>query len=254
MSGEKIDNAFISYASEILADTNNGLSGSQIIKYCNSYAVDFAVNTPVTSPDFGKFGSIIPNKRTALYKNLSVFSGRQQFTIIKELCEIPLFKDNQDVQNLKKTLFTRFSRFATGTLYTDTYEPTGWERVDRSIDEMKSRLEVASTEEQYQAIGMLGRETLITIAQQVFDPNKHPTIDGVEASTTDAKRMLEAYLEYELAEASEKTRKFAKASVDLGNQLTHDRSANKRDASMCLISIISVASMVKMIRENTLYY
>jgi hypothetical protein len=251
MNNQKIDDAFISYASDTLADTNKGLSGSQIIKYCNSYAVDFAVNTPVTSPDFGKFGSIIPNKRTALYRNLCEFNGRQQFTIIKELCELPVFKNNQEVQKLKKTLFTRFSGFATGTLYTDTYQPTGWERVDRSIDEMKSRLEVAATEEQFQAIGMLGRETLITIAQQVFDADKHPTLDNVEASTTDAKRMLDAFLQYELSGTSERPRKFARASVDLGNQLTHDRGATKRDASMCLISVTAVASLIKMIQENS---
>ena len=45
---------------------------------------------------------------------------------------------------------------------------------------------------------MIGRETLITIARQVFDADKHLTIDGVEASKTDAKRMLEAFLNYEL--------------------------------------------------------
>lgn len=64
----KIDDVFISHASDILADTNSGLSGSQIIKECNSYAIDFNVSIPITSPNFGKFGSIIPNKRTALYK------------------------------------------------------------------------------------------------------------------------------------------------------------------------------------------
>lgn len=87
---KKIDDTFISYASDILGETNSGLSGSQIVKYCNSYAIDFAVTIPVSSPDFGKFGSIVPNKRTALYRNLSAFDGPQQFTIIKELCELPL--------------------------------------------------------------------------------------------------------------------------------------------------------------------
>ena len=252
MTVEKIDDVFIACASDKLADTKRGLSGSQIIKYCNSYAVDFGVNTPVTSSYFGKFGSIIPNKRTALHRNLREFNGRQQFTIVKELCELPFFEDNQEVQELKKTLFTQFSRFATSHLYIDKYQPTGWERVDRSIDEMKCRLEVADTEEQFQVIGMLGRETLITIAQQVFDSDKHPILDGIEISATDGKRMLEAFLKYELAESSEKARKFAKTSVDLGNQLTHDRSASKRDAYMCLISVTSVASMIKMIQENSL--
>ncbi len=252
MGTDKIDNAFISYASDVLADTNRGLSGSQIVKYCNSYAVNLGVNIPVTSPDFGKFGSIIPNKRTALYKNLSQFNGNQQFVIIKELCELPLFEDNKDVQALKKTLFSRFNRFATSTLYLEQYQPTGWERVDRAIDEMKSRLEIANTEEQFQAIGMLGRETIITVAQQVFDRKLHKADGDVEPSDTDAKRMLDAFLGYELSGPSnERTRKFAKSAVDMANHLTHDRMATKRDASMCLISVTAVASMIKIIQESS---
>lgn len=250
METNKIDDSFISHAADILGDTNQGLSGSQIVKYCNSYAVDFDVKIPITSSDFGKFGSIVPNKRTALYKNLIEFNGNQQFVIIKELSELPIFEKNEEVAKLKSNLFKRYSKFATSNLYMEEYQPTGWERVDRSIDEMKSRLEVAETEEHFQAIGMIGRETLITIAQQVFEADKHPTIDGVEASKTDAKRMLEAFLNYELKETSEKARKFAKVSVDLGNQLTHDRGATKREATMCLISINSIAALIKTINDN----
>ena len=131
------------------------------------------------------------------------------------------------------------------------YQPTGGERVDRSIDEMKNRLEVANAEEQFQAIGMLGRETIITVAQQVFDRTLHKTEDGVEPSETDAKRMLDAFLGCELAGASnERTRKFTKSAVDMANQLTHDRMAMKRDASMCLASVTSVAALMKLIQEN----
>ena len=97
---KKIDDVFISHASDILADTNSGLSGSQIIKECNSYAIDFNVSIPVTSPDFGKFGSIIPNKRTALYKNLREFNGKQQFIIIKKLCELPIFEGNKKAEDI----------------------------------------------------------------------------------------------------------------------------------------------------------
>jgi hypothetical protein len=251
MVTEKIDDAFISYASDTLADTHHGLTGAQIVKYSNSYAVDFGVNIPVTSPDFGKFGSIIPNKRTAMYKNLREFNGRQQFVIIKDLCELPLFENNREVDELRKKLFAKFSRFAVSDLYLEKYEPTGWERVDRSIEEMKSRLEIANSEEQFQAIGMLGRETLITIAQQVFDATKHQTLDEVETSTTDAKRMLEAFLQFELTDSSKTARKFAKSSVDLANQLTHHRNATKRDASICLVAVTAVASLIKLIQESS---
>lgn len=37
-----INNEYLSYAARILADTNEGLSGSEICKFCNQYAVKYA--------------------------------------------------------------------------------------------------------------------------------------------------------------------------------------------------------------------
>jgi len=49
MEREKINDSFISHAADILGDTNRGLSGSQIVKHCNSYAVDFDVKIPIST-------------------------------------------------------------------------------------------------------------------------------------------------------------------------------------------------------------
>lgn len=137
------------------------------------------------------------------------------------------------------------------TALADDYEPTGWERVDRTVYEMKRRLSVANTEEQFQAIGLLGRETLITVAQQVFDKELHKTDDGIIPSDTDSKRMLDAFLNYALSgETNERQRKFAKASVDLANQLTHDRMADKSDAELCMISVTAVATTIRVIANR----
>jgi hypothetical protein len=91
------------------------------------------------------------------------------------------------------------------------HEPTGWKRVDRTVTEARKRLESATTEEQFQAVGLLCREILISLAQAVFDPERHRTLDGVRASDTDAKRMLEAYIAVEFAgSGNEHTRKHAR--------------------------------------------
>lgn len=245
MNNKKLPDTFVQYAADTLGDTYRGLTGSQIVKYSNSYAVDFGVDIPISSPDFGEFGSKVPNKRTALYKNLSAFNGQQQFTIIKELSELPLFSDNPDVAELRKRLFLNHASFSVMPVFESCSEPTGWERVDRSIEEMKNRLKVADTEEKYQAIGMLGRETLISIAQQVFDKEKHPSVDGTDISTADAKRMFEAYISFELAAESEKVVKFVKSSVDMSNQLTHDRNATKRAAGICVLAVASIANLMR---------
>ena len=250
MDNKKLPDVFVSHAADVLAETNSGLTGAQIVKYCNAYAVDFGVDIPITSSNFGKFGSVIPNKRTALYRNLSVFNGQQQFVIIKELSELSLFENNKDAAGLRKTLMERYASFSIMPIFDQTTDPTGWVRVDRSIEAMKSRLKVADTEEKYQAIGMLGRETLISIAQQVFIKEKHPSCDGTDISHTDAKRMFEAYISFEFPDKSEKVVKYLKSAVDMTNQLTHDRNATKRVAGICVIAVSSIANVMKHIKET----
>lgn len=102
-----IHNVFIQKAADILGDTYNGLSASQIANLCAAYAVDFNVDIPYPTAPFPQDGSV-PNKRTALKLNLDKFSPEQQFKIIKELCEQETFKNNADVKNLKVQLLTRY--------------------------------------------------------------------------------------------------------------------------------------------------
>ena len=104
----KIDDAFLSYASDILAETNTGLSGMKIVEYCNSYAIDFNRVTPHGSCPFDA-----PNKRTALKENLKAFAAPEQFRIIKELCELPNLCDQEKIKDLKLKLFSRYGDLAT---------------------------------------------------------------------------------------------------------------------------------------------
>lgn len=128
-------------------------------------------------------------------------------------------------------------------------KPTGWNRVDRSMNEIKLRLAQANSEEQYQSIGLLSRETLISLAQAVYNPELHTSPDGVEPSKTDAKRMIEAYISTVLQGKSyENVRRHARASLDLANDLTHRRTADFRLAALCaeatnaVVNILSIVS------------
>lgn len=127
-------------------------------------------------------------------------------------------------------------------------EPTGWVKVDRGLHEARRRLEAATTEEQFQAVGLLCRETLISVAQTVFDPEQHPTPDGVTPSKTDAKRMLDAYISTTLSgNANEVSRRHAKAALDLANELQHKRTAIFRDAALCAEATTSVVNLIAII-------
>ncbi len=127
-------------------------------------------------------------------------------------------------------------------------EPTGWAKVDRTVTEIRQRLEQATTEEQFQAVGTLCREALISLAQAVFDSAQHPTLDGVKASPTDFKRMIEAYIAVELAGASnEVSRKHARAAFDLANDLQHKRTATFRHAALCTEATVAVINLVAIV-------
>lgn len=127
-------------------------------------------------------------------------------------------------------------------------EPTGWTRVDRDLGELPRKLAAARTETDFQAIGHLSREILITLAQTVFNPQKHRTPDGTRPSDTDAKRMLEAYVSAELPGSSnEALRRHAKAALDVSNDLQHRRTAAFREAALCAEATTSVVNLIAII-------
>lgn len=107
MLESEIPVVFLSKAADILADTNSGLSGSQIVRAINTYSDRWNIKIPHPTYPFEA-----ANKRTALYESLRAFSASQQFQIIEELCEHHSFAvgapSRTERQKLKAELFTRF--------------------------------------------------------------------------------------------------------------------------------------------------
>ena len=127
---------------------------------------------------------------------------------------------------------------------------TGWPRVGRTLDEIRTRLRVASNEEQFQAVGVPCREVLISLAGAVFEPDKHPplnTTGDVTASQTDARRMLDRFVEAEAGGKSNATmRRYVKVALQFANEVQHQRTATYRNTALCaeatagLVNIIAI--------------
>lgn len=130
-------------------------------------------------------------------------------------------------------------------------EPTGWERVDRVWVKIKTRMRSAHNEEDFQAIGHQCREIMINVAQIVYDPNKHPSSDGIQPSKTDAKRMIDSYINFNLSGLSnEELRRHAKTTCDLANALQHRRSADKKDALVCMEATRTVINLLQILETT----
>ncbi len=127
-------------------------------------------------------------------------------------------------------------------------QPTGWQRVDRTVGELRDRLASARNEEQFQAVGLLGRDALISLAQAVYVREHHPPLDNVEPSNTDGKRMLEAYFAVELGGgANEEARKHARSALDFANAVQHRRTATFRDAALCVEATTAVINIIAIV-------
>lgn len=124
-------------------------------------------------------------------------------------------------------------------------EPTGWRKVDRQLQEVRFRLYTAASEEQYQAVGLLCREVLISVAQEVYDSARHLRQGLTVPSETDAARMLEAFFSAELGgNSNEESRAHAKAALRLALALQHKRTADFRMAALCAEATSSVVNIL----------
>ncbi len=127
-------------------------------------------------------------------------------------------------------------------------EPTGWAKVDRGMDKVRERLDTASTEEEFQTVGLLCREVLISLAQEVYCRERHKSLDSTTPSTTDAKRMLEAYIAVELQGGpQDESRKHARAALALAKALQHRRTATFRDGALCAEATAAVVNTIAIV-------
>ena len=156
----------------------------------------------------------------------------------------------QFINQLLAPTFDAFvSDNTTPSISTPIVELSDWDRINRTVIKIKQSSSVAKNEEDFQQIGLLCREVIISLAQAVYNPDIHGAKDdkGVDIGKTDAVRMIGNYINVRLAGSSnEELRVYAKATNKLANLLTHKRDADKQDmllsvsATMALINFIGI--------------
>ncbi len=164
--------------------------------------------------------------------------------------ELPQYKDRRFYV---RQLFTHAIEALAkrSSLPSEPREVTGWERVDRALSKARTQLESATAEEDCQAIGLLCREVIISLAQAVYDPTIHESLDGVRPSDTDANRMLEAYIGHVFHGASNKeVRAHHRASLALALNLQHRRTATRLLAALCVEATASTTAVVSIIARS----
>jgi len=97
--------AFITTSSITLGDTHNGLTNPEIKKYFSKFLVKYNI--------YNEINVSSATKKVQVESHLNLFEPEQQFTIIKELCELEKFQENLEIRNLKIKLFKNYSEYNT---------------------------------------------------------------------------------------------------------------------------------------------
>lgn len=113
--------AFLQYAAKLLTTSTEegggGLSGGQAVELTVAYAYDFSVNVP-----YARYPNGAPNKRTMLLENLVRFEPKQQYQIIRELCDrVDPLGERPEIVKLKNKLFIEFPGCADQDQKTDMH-------------------------------------------------------------------------------------------------------------------------------------
>lgn len=132
------------------------------------------------------------------------------------------------------------------------YEPTGWEKIDNSVNLLSKELVDISDRIDLNQIGLRCRETIILLAKEVYvESLHHPSSFKGKISQTDSARMLEGYIEYNfIGQSNDEKRRYAKLTNNLLNNLTHKQTPTLLDAKLCLNATISLISIIKIINDE----
>lgn len=121
-----------------------------------------------------------------------------------------------------------------------------WHRVDQNLHSVRRQLQVAKTAEDFQGVGVLSRETIISLGQAVFNDSLSTQLPGV--SRTDVEEILSKYFELTLSgSAKTELRAYCKSSLKLAVALQHMRNASYTEAELCTESCAHLVMLVRIL-------
>lgn len=135
---------------------------------------------------------------------------------------------------------------------------TSWDEINSLQKQLIDIMKSSNNAVDFQNIGNTCRTIMDKLARTVFNPEIHkPTVDGIDVRNGKFKNQFHTYISQKLqGSANQELRQFAKSAIDftengidLMNQTTHKLDVQKHFAEVCIISTISVISLIKAVNE-----
>jgi len=117
---------------------------------------------------------------------------------------------------------------------------TGWAAVDGQVAQLRRRLAVGRSPEDSQAVGLLCRDIMVTLADACHDPAKH---GDVGASAVDRLNAVVDCLAP--GEENQRLRKLLKATIDYANVVQHRRQGTLVEAGIVAEAAVAAVNLVR---------
>jgi hypothetical protein len=119
-------------------------------------------------------------------------------------------------------------------------EVTGWAAVDGQVAQLRRRLATGTTSEDVQAVGLLCRDIMVTLADACHDPAVH---GDVGASAVDR---LNAVVDHIASGGeNERLRKLLKATLDYANVVQHRRQGRSVEAGLVAEATVAAVNLMR---------
>lgn len=169
--------------------------------------------------------------------------------------ELPTYQSRREfIGNLLAPTFEAFNNDnSTPAIAIPIVELSDWDRINRTVIKIKQNSLAAKNEEDFQQVGLLCRDVIISLAQAVYNPEIHGATDeeDTQIGKDDAVRMIGNYINVCLKGPSNgELRAYAKTTNKLANNLTHRRNATKKDMMLCVSATIALINFIGILEDK----
>ncbi len=124
---------------------------------------------------------------------------------------------------------------------------SGWDRVDAQGSQLRERFASAETVEDFQAVGLLCRDLMISLAQATFEEEHVPQGEEMPGPA-DAKRRLAFTVDAKAPGASARElRTVLKSTIDLANKVQHARAATLNEAATVAEATVASVNLMRVL-------
>lgn len=154
--------------------------------------------------------------------------------------------------NLYEEIFKLIKTTNTNDVINIQLEYTNWDKINRTIVDIKKQYNEANTVAQFNAIGAMCRSVYDFLADVIYRNEYHTNTTTPLPNDNQYKNKLLEFVLFRLDSKTNKDfRSHCKNMLDLADELTHKKTATKQQAALTINAVISIINIVSILNENT---